>query len=114
MFLKKAWDLGVDDPRKFFRCLKDGVSLMVVSLFYFMRPLYDGVGGNAIWAVMIVVAVFEGICVTSLAGFLALGIHWIAGHSSHKFEPYIVGISLFILGNFTNFIMKTFASNKLT
>lgn len=59
MFFKKAWDLGVDDPRKFFHCLKVGVALMVVSLFYYMRPLYDGVGGSAIWAVMTVVVVFE-------------------------------------------------------
>lgn len=59
MFLKKAWDLGVDEPRKFFHCLKVGVALMVVSLFYYMRPLYDGVGGSAIWAVMTVVVVFE-------------------------------------------------------
>jgi len=58
-FLKKAWDLGVDEPRKFFHCLKVGVALMVVSLFYYMRPLYDGVGGSAIWAVMTVVVVFE-------------------------------------------------------
>lgn len=59
MFLKKAWDLGVDDPRKFFHCLKVGVALVVVSLFYYMRPLYDGIGDSAIWAVMTVVVVFE-------------------------------------------------------
>ncbi|XP_076915685.1 aluminum-activated malate transporter 10-like [Bidens hawaiensis] len=115
MFLKKAWDLGVDDPRKFFHCLKVGVALMVVSLFYYMRPLYDGVGGSAIWAVMTVVVVFEytvggtlykclnRICATFLAGFLALGIHWIASHTGHQFEPYIMGISLFILASATTF-----------
>lgn len=40
------------------------------------------------------------ICATFLAGFLALGIHWIASHLGNQFEPYIMGISLFILGNF--------------
>ncbi|KAJ0779045.1 putative aluminum-activated malate transporter [Helianthus annuus] len=115
MFIKKAWALGVDDPRKFFHCLKVGVALMVVSLFYYMRPLYDGVGGSAMWAVMTVVVVFEftvggtlykclnRICATFLAGFLALGIHWIASHASHQFEPYIMGISLFILASATTF-----------
>ncbi|MFS7942094.1 putative aluminum-activated malate transporter [Helianthus anomalus] len=115
MFIKKAWDLGVDDPRKFFHCLKVGVALMVVSLFYYMRPLYDGVGGSAMWAVMTVVVVFEftvggtlykclnRICATFLAGFLALGIHWIASHANHQFEPYIMGISLFILASATTF-----------
>ncbi|XP_076881396.1 aluminum-activated malate transporter 10-like [Bidens hawaiensis] len=112
MFVKKAWDLGVDDPRKIFHCLKVGVALMVVSLFCYMRPLYDGVGGSAIWAVMTVVVVFEytvggtlykclnRTCATSLA---ALGIHWIASHTSHQLEPYIMGISLFILASATTF-----------
>ncbi|XP_071703775.1 aluminum-activated malate transporter 10-like [Rutidosis leptorrhynchoides] len=115
MFFKKAWALGIDEPRKFFHCLKVGVALMVVSLFYYMRPLYDGVGGSAIWAVMTVVVVFEytvggtlykclnRICATFLAGFLALGIHWIASQSGHRFEPYIMGISLFILASATTF-----------
>jgi hypothetical protein len=30
-----------------------------VSLFYYFNPLYDGVGKNAMWAVMTVVVVFE-------------------------------------------------------
>ncbi|KAL8207869.1 hypothetical protein R6Q57_007281 [Mikania cordata] len=72
-----------------------------------MRPLYDGVGGSAIWAVMTVVVVFEytvgRICATFLAGLLALGIHWFASHSGHQIEPYIMGISLFILASATTF-----------
>lgn len=58
-FVRKAWELGVDDPRKFIHCLKVGVALSAVSLFYYMKPLYDGVGGNSMWAVMTVVVVFE-------------------------------------------------------
>lgn len=58
-FLEKAWDLGVDDPRKVIHCLKVGIALTVVSLFYYTRPLYEGVGGNAMWAIMTVVVVFE-------------------------------------------------------
>jgi hypothetical protein len=58
-FLKRAWDIGVDDPRKVIHCLKVGMALTVVSLFYFMRPLYKSVGGNAMWAIMTVVVVFE-------------------------------------------------------
>lgn len=59
MFLKRAWDMGVNDPKKLIHCIKVGLALAIVSLFYFMRPLYDGVGGNAMWAVMTVVVVFE-------------------------------------------------------
>ncbi|KAF5734959.1 hypothetical protein HS088_TW15G00458 [Tripterygium wilfordii] len=114
-FLKKAWDLGVDDPRIFFHCLKVGIALSIVSLFYYMRPLYDGFGGNAMWAVMTVVVVFENnvgasvckclnrICGTSLAGSLAFCVHYLASKSGHKFEPFIVGTSVFLLASVATF-----------
>ncbi|PQQ10596.1 aluminum-activated malate transporter 10 [Prunus yedoensis var. nudiflora] len=91
------------------------MALTVVSLFYYMRPLYEGVGGNAMWAVMTVVVVFENnvgatlcksinrICGTFLAGFLAIGIHWIANQSGEEFEPFITGISVFLLGSAATF-----------
>lgn len=58
-FIMKAWNIGVNEPKKFVHCLKVGTALSLVSLFYYMRPLYAGVGGNAMWAVMTVVVVFE-------------------------------------------------------
>lgn len=58
-FLKKAWNIGVNEPKKVMHCLKVGMALSLVSLFYYMRPLYEGVGGNAMWAVMTVVVAFE-------------------------------------------------------
>lgn len=58
-FVKKAWELGMNDPRKFIHCLKVGIALTAVSLFYYLKPLYDGVGRNAMWAVMTVIVVFE-------------------------------------------------------
>ncbi|XWS32017.1 hypothetical protein CRYUN_Cryun23aG0124800 [Craigia yunnanensis] len=58
-FLEKVWNLGVADPRKVIHCIKVGLALSVVSIFYYMRPLYDDLGGNAMWAVMTVVVVFE-------------------------------------------------------
>jgi hypothetical protein len=58
-FMRKAWRIGADDPAKVVHCLKVGLALSLVSIFYYMRPLYDGVGGNAMWAIMTVVVVFE-------------------------------------------------------
>ncbi|KAF5935284.1 hypothetical protein HYC85_026413 [Camellia sinensis] len=114
-FLKKAWELGADEPRKVIHCLKVGIALTIVSLFYYMRPLYEGVGGNAMWAIMTVVVIFEytvGATVskclnratgTFLAGFLAVGVHWIANQSGEKFEPIIVGVSVFLLASAATF-----------
>ncbi|XP_058189683.1 aluminum-activated malate transporter 10-like [Rhododendron vialii] len=118
-FLEKAWSIGVSEPKKVVHCLKVGLALTIVSLFYFMRPLYQGVGGNAMWAVMTVVVVFEypvgamlSKCInriigTFFAGSLAIGVHWIASQSGEQFEPIILGVSVFLLASvatFTRFI----------
>jgi hypothetical protein len=58
-FAKKVWKIGADDPRKVVHGLKVGVALTLVSVFFYTRPLYDGVGGAAMWAIMTVVVVFE-------------------------------------------------------
>ncbi|XP_027364576.1 aluminum-activated malate transporter 10-like [Abrus precatorius] len=114
-FGKKAWELGVNDTRKIIHCLKVGVALSAVSLFYYLKPLYDGVGGNAMWAVVTVVVVFEytagatiyktvnRMCGTSLAGFLAIGVHWVASKAGEQLEPIIVGASLFLLASAATF-----------
>ncbi|KAK9279147.1 hypothetical protein L1049_012824 [Liquidambar formosana] len=92
-----------------------GLSLSVVSLFYFMRPLYEGVGGNAMWAVMTVVVVFEytvgaslaksinRITGTCIAGSLGIGVHWVARQSGDQLEPIILGTSVFLLASAATF-----------
>lgn len=57
--VEKIRKLAVDDPRRVVHGIKVGMSLTLVSLFYYMRPLYDGMGGTAMWAVLTVVVVFE-------------------------------------------------------
>ncbi|KAL6004455.1 hypothetical protein ACLOJK_005008 [Asimina triloba] len=108
-FSRKIWKLGVDDPRRVFHCLKVGVALTLVSLFYYMRPLYDGVGGTAMWAIMTAVVVFEytvggtisrGInrgVATFLAGSLGFGVHALAVQSGQKAETIIRSFSIFLL-----------------
>lgn len=58
-FASKVRKIAADDPRKVVHCMKVGLALALVSVFYYTRPLYDGVGGAAMWAVMTVVVVFE-------------------------------------------------------
>ncbi|GFY90198.1 aluminum activated malate transporter family protein [Actinidia rufa] len=114
-FLEKAWNLGVAEPKKVIHCLKVGLALSFVSVFYYMRPLYEGVGGNAMWAVMTVVVVYEytmgamlSKCInrisgTFLAGSLGIGVHWVASQSGEKFEPVILGVSVFLLASAATF-----------
>jgi hypothetical protein len=54
---KKMKKLGQEDPRRIIHSLKVGLALTLVSLFYYIRPLYDGFGVNAIWAVLTVTVV---------------------------------------------------------
>lgn len=117
-FARKVWRIGADDPRKAVHGLKVGLALALVSVFYYTRPLYDGVGGAAMWAIMTVVVVFEytvggsvykcfnRVVATASAGVLALGVHW-AADKSGEIEPYILSGSLFLLAaaaTFSRFI----------
>ncbi|VAH35109.1 unnamed protein product [Triticum turgidum subsp. durum] len=111
-FAKRIWKIGADDPRRAVHGLKVGLALALVSVFYYTRPLYDGVGGAAMWAIMTVVVIFEytvGGCVykgfnraaaTVSAGAIALGVHWIAANAGHEFEPFIRSGSVFLLGKY--------------
>nr|DAD32043.1 TPA_asm: hypothetical protein HUJ06_010894 [Nelumbo nucifera] len=56
---KKIWTVGREDPRRIIHSLKVGFTLTLVSLLYLMEPLFQGIGQNAIWAVMAVVVVLE-------------------------------------------------------
>lgn len=73
-FFERAWRIAVNEPKKVMHCVKVGLALSLVSLFYYMRPLYDGVGGNAMWAVMTVVVVFEYTVGRSLSLSLSLSL----------------------------------------
>lgn len=58
-FLDKARNIAATEPNKVIHGVKVGMALSLVSLFYYMRPLYDGVGGNAMWSVITVVVALE-------------------------------------------------------
>lgn len=118
-FAKKVWKIGADDPRRAVHSLKVGLALTLVSVFYYTRPLYDGVGGAAMWAIMTVVVVFEytvggsvykgfnRAVATASAGLLGLGVSWVASKSGDKLEPIITTGSLFLLAaaaTFSRFI----------
>lgn len=57
--IRKGWEYGMSEPQKVIHCFKVGMALCLVSLFYYINPLYEGVGGNAMWAVLTVVVAFE-------------------------------------------------------
>ncbi|XP_049400095.1 aluminum-activated malate transporter 8 [Solanum stenotomum] len=116
--VKKTMKIGKDDPRKIWHAFKVGLSLTLISLFYYYRPLYDGFGQSAIWAVLTVVVVFEFTAGATLskclnrgfatltAGALGVGAKYFADLFGKEGEPIVLGILVFTLGalgTFTRF-----------
>ncbi|WVZ05379.1 hypothetical protein V8G54_018725 [Vigna mungo] len=83
--------------------------LTLVSLIYYLRPLYDGFRVAGMWAVLTVVVVFEFSvgatlckslnrgCATLLAGALGVGGQHLASAFGQREKPIILGILVFIL-----------------
>ncbi|KAL0426595.1 UNVERIFIED_CONTAM: Aluminum-activated malate transporter 8 [Sesamum latifolium] len=107
--MKKVKKIGEDDPRRIVHSMKVALALTLVSLFYYFRPLYDGLGQAGMSAVLTVVVVFEftvggtlsrGInrgCATLLAGALGVGAEYLAGFCGDKAEPFVLGLMVFCL-----------------
>ncbi|OMO82565.1 Aluminum-activated malate transporter [Corchorus capsularis] len=112
---KSIKKLGQDDPRRITHSLKVGLALTLVSLLYYLRPLYDGFGVSGMWAVLTVVVVFEFTVggtlskslnrgfATLLAGALGLGADYFASLFGKKGEPIVLGILVFLLGGAATF-----------
>lgn len=57
--VKNVQKLGKDDPRRIIHSLKVGLALTLVSMLYYVRPLYNSFGVSGMWAILTVVVVFE-------------------------------------------------------
>lgn len=51
--------VGKEDPRSVVHSVKVGLALTLVSLLYLIKPLFEGIGQNAMSAVLTVVVVME-------------------------------------------------------
>ncbi|KAJ6808502.1 aluminum-activated malate transporter 12-like [Iris pallida] len=110
------WKLGRDDPRRVIHAVKVGLALTLVSFLYVLEPLFEGIGQNAMWAVMTVVVVLEFTAGATLckgfnrglgtlcAGSLAFFIEFVAGKSRKDFRAVFVGASVFVVGFLSTYI----------
>lgn len=111
----RIWQVGADDHRKVIHSIKVGLALSLVSVFYFVRPMFDTFGGNAIWAVVAVILAFEftvgatlskGLnisCASFLAGFLGIGVSDVAELTGKRCELVILGVSIFVIGAWSTY-----------
>ncbi|KAG6682242.1 hypothetical protein I3843_13G114000 [Carya illinoinensis] len=122
-FANKMKKLGQDDPRRIIHSLKVGVAITLVSLFYYVRQLFDRFGENGIWAILTVVLVFEfsvgatlgkglnRMLATLSAGALAVGVDQVATLFDGTGQPIVLGIFVFIISATVTF-MRFFPALK--
>ncbi|KAG9457959.1 hypothetical protein H6P81_002467 [Aristolochia fimbriata] len=101
--------------RPFIHSIKVGVALVFVSLLYLVRPLYDQVGDNAMWAIMTVVVMFEFYAGATLSKGLNRGMGTIMGGGLGCLAAFLarqvgeipravtIGISVFFFGSLATY-----------
>ncbi|KAI0496033.1 hypothetical protein KFK09_022340 [Dendrobium nobile] len=112
---QKIRKIGKDDPRRVLHSLKVGLALTLVSIFYYVNPLFYGLGASTMWAVFTVVVVMEYTVggtlskglnrafATLLAGALGFGAHHLAALAGDKGEPILLGMFVFMLAAMATF-----------
>nr|BAN78902.1 aluminum-activated malate transporter 1 [Holcus lanatus]BAN78903.1 aluminum-activated malate transporter 1 [Holcus lanatus] len=58
-FARKVGEIAREDPRRVVHSLKVGLALALVSVVYFVTPLFNSLGDSTMWAVLTVVVVME-------------------------------------------------------
>ncbi|CAH2054018.1 unnamed protein product [Thlaspi arvense] len=108
--IKNVQKFGKDDPRRIIHSIKVGFALTLVSMLYYVRPLYNSFGVSGMWAILTVVVVSEFTVggtlskglnrgfATLIAGALGVGAVHLARFCGHKGEPIVLGILVFSLG----------------
>ncbi|KAF8027229.1 hypothetical protein BT93_E0213 [Corymbia citriodora subsp. variegata] len=101
--------MGKEDPRRVIHSIKVGLALSLASLLCLLEPLSQGIGQNAIWAVMTVVVVLEftagatlykglnrGVG-TLLAGLFALFVEYLTADRPTP-RAVVMGWTVFVIG----------------
>ncbi|XP_066350376.1 aluminum-activated malate transporter 1-like [Miscanthus floridulus] len=114
-FVGKLAKIARDDPRRVAHSLKVGLALTLVSVLYYVTPLFNGWGDSVIWAVITVVVVMEFTVgatlsrglnrtfATLVAVFLAVGAHMAANLCGENGEPILLSVFVFLVGSAATF-----------
>ncbi|KAF8749584.1 hypothetical protein HU200_012599 [Digitaria exilis] len=114
---EKVGRIAREDPRRVAHSFKVGLALTLVSVLYYVTPLFNGFGGSAMWAVLTVVIVMEftvgatlskGVnraLATLVASSLAIGAHKGASLivSSENTESILLIVFIFFVASAATF-----------
>ncbi|KAI4302929.1 hypothetical protein MLD38_038618 [Melastoma candidum] len=115
-WMQNLWVFCREDPNRVIFSLKVGLAVLLVSLLMLFRAPYEIFGNNIIWSILTVAIMFEYTAGATfnrgfnralgslLAGILAIVVAQIALYAGRVAEPFIIGVSIFIIGAVTSFI----------
>ncbi|KAI3407273.1 uncharacterized protein J3R85_021140 [Psidium guajava] len=120
-FSCKAWLQSVlefckEDSNRVIFALKVGLAVLLASLLILFRAPYEIFGTNIIWSIITVAIMFEYTVGATfnrgfnralgslLAGILAIMVGQLALFAGRVAEPFMIGISIFVVGTATSFL----------
>ncbi|XP_068655710.1 aluminum-activated malate transporter 9-like [Aristolochia californica] len=116
-----VWVFCKEDTNRVTFSLKVGLAVLLVSLLILVRAPYEIFGTNIIWSILTVAIMFEYTVGATfnrgfnralgslLAGIFAITVIQVAISSGRAAEPFIIGLSIFLIGALTS-LMKLWPS----
>ncbi|XP_010915751.1 aluminum-activated malate transporter 9 [Elaeis guineensis] len=111
-----VWKFAQEDTNRVTFSLKVGLACLLVSLLILFRAPYQVFGANIIWSILTVAIMFEYTVGATfnrgfnralgslLAGIIAVVVIQVAISTGRFAEPYVIGLSIFLIGAFTSFM----------
>ncbi|KAG6512675.1 hypothetical protein ZIOFF_030804 [Zingiber officinale] len=95
----EVWQFAKEDKNRVTFSLKVGLACLLVSLLILIRAPYQVFGTNIIWSILTVAIMFE-----YTVGIFAIVVIQVAMSSGHIAEPYVIGLSIFLIGSIASFM----------
>ncbi|KAG8055512.1 hypothetical protein GUJ93_ZPchr0001g32681 [Zizania palustris] len=119
-YAAEAWAFATDEDagRRVAFAFKAGLAMLLASLMVLVGELYRLFGTNAAWSILTVGIMFEytvgatfnrgfNRAVGSMvAGGVAIAVIWISLRCGSVAEPYVIGLSIFLVGAVTSFMKQ--------
>ncbi|KAJ9554765.1 hypothetical protein OSB04_009379 [Centaurea solstitialis] len=101
--------IGEDDPRRIAHSFKVASAITLVSMVYYLQPVYNGMGDAGMWAILTVVVVFEYTAgatlsksmnrgfATLVAGAIGIGAESFASLFGQTVKPVVIACLVFFI-----------------
>ncbi|XP_072995583.1 aluminum-activated malate transporter 9-like isoform X2 [Typha latifolia] len=115
-WIREVWEFAMEDTNRVTSSLKVGLAMLLVSLLILVTAPFNHFGTNIIWSILTVGIMFEYTVGATLnrgfnravgsliAGIFAILVIQISLSSGGAAVPYVVGLSIFLVGAITSFM----------